>query len=445
MPEIIRNILVTVRHFSPLKIVFGSQKGLLWHHRLSAISGSFITVYCMSLLFAPHGEMKFILTLFLLIGVALLTAPIVIRYRSGDISFLASTRQITGLPNVTTPVQFSDVSALELAASGTLCQLNIVLRSKARLNLFSGYPVYAAIRIASHLSDMIDAPVKNDKGHPVKKVKDNNWNLPCSFPSGKFPFHLILFGAAFGGAGAVVTFFQPQNTLLFDVIPKILFSPILAVSASAMLMTIYHKIGFLKAVWSLIGLVLLTNAVTIWSFVEPGMTVSGVLVLCTALFLLLKSVLDSVPLRVWLPVCLFVAFVGLLFTVFVSLSYHSFFSLTPARVNRILVKTTSVSEDIVTDPEHIQNILKTLQSAELYRFSEDIPSKKITLRCVHESGRMYYVKLHQEERGSRARIVFELSVSFFRWKLYLGKLSSSSGILAFHSTGSLYGFWPPGY
>ncbi len=445
MSETIRNTLVTVNQFSKSGIIFTSRKGMLWYQVLSAILGAFLIVYSTSLLWAPQTEGKSFFLLLLLAGLALLYWPLSLRNKANEISFDMATRQISGLQDCQTPVKFSDVSCLELTITCSTCNLIMVLTNRTRVCLFKEFPLYVAIRIGSHLSDVIGIPLHNDKGKTVAKSLDDQWKLPCKFPSAKFPFHLILSGVAFGAVTAIITFFHPENITLIDVILKLLFFPVAAFVTSITHKTVFERFGFMAAMYSLFGLIMLFILISVWSFVEPALSFAGAIVAFAALFYLVKVILEKDKNRTKVTACIAVTAVGLMMILVSSISYHSFFSMKPSSVDRIMVKINQNVQEELSSPEHIESVLHTLQTAAFYRLSEDMPTRSIVLHIIGYGSRTYVLTIHQEGFGSQARIVYKLSLLAFQREFYFGKLVSSHQVFDFYETGSLYGFWPPGY
>jgi hypothetical protein len=440
-----QNLSVTLSHFSPLGIVFTSQKGAYWYDVAAAVLGSFFVPFSVARISYSNNGYSTIYAVTLAAGLLLLMLPLVVRSRSTEISFLSTTRQIIGIPGKKLPLQFCDAERFQLSVKTEKCSLILCLKKGESVTLFDDYPLNLALRVAVRIAQMVQVPITNDKGRPVKQKVDADWTLPYRLPSGRFPLEYLLLSASFAGAISILTSYRLGNIFLLDVAPKWLFLPVLAFPGSQLLKNIHQNRGYFDAVKILAVCFVIFTGFIIWSVVEPAITYVALIPGLIIMILLINTYVERKKTGLWLVpgFCASILCVG--FALFASYTFHSFFLLDASVVDHIRLSAMTGSDVTIEYPNDVKTFLDAVQTSALHRSDIEPRSGNLHAHLVRPAGRDYFLDLYREGTGNRAIVVGRLSCAWFKGTLFLATLSSGSADRVLMSAGGLHVYWPPGY
>ncbi|MGB3977233.1 MAG: hypothetical protein WBM02_04870 [bacterium] len=435
-----RVLSVTLSHFSPLGIIFTSQKGAYWYDITAAVLGSFLIPFsvnaiCFSSIGLMTGQ-----TVVLGVGLLLVAIPLIVRGRSTEISFLSATREIVGIPGKKSSLFFTDVDRLQLFLRQDKCSLAVIFKNDESIVLFDDYPLNLALRVAAHLGQLLEIPVTNHRGKSIRHAIDIDWTLPCRLPSGWFPLEYLLFSAAFSSGICMLLSTNFDNIFLFDVAPKWLFLPVLAFPAGQLLKNIHHSRGYFDAVKFLTFFFILCLGFILWSSIEPAITFLGLVPGAITLFFLINNYTERKKSGFWLLPGLSVILLSFGFSIFVSYHYHSFFLLDASVVSHIQITLGSENTVTLEYPSDIRLFLDAVQNSSLYRSGAELRSASLNAHIVRPAGRDYFIELYRECDG-RIAVVGRLSCTWFNGSLFLATLNS---VTADKLLMSIKGIWPPG-
>ena len=433
---------VTLSHFSPLGIIFTSRKGAYWYDITVAVIGSILVPFSVNRLCLTNSSYTAGTLGVLCVGLMLMIVPLVIRGRSAEISFLSATRQIIGVSKSSPPLFFSDVYRLQLHLTQDKCSLTVFFKNDVSIVLFNDFPLNLALRIGVHLGKLLEIPVTNQNGKPIRHGIEIDWTLPYQLPSGWFPLEYTLFSIAYASGISIMLSYNLHSIFLFDVAPKWLFMPVLSFPASQLLKNVHHNRNYYDAAKLLAFFILLCIGFIIWSSMEPAITFLGLMPGAILLFFLLVNYSERKKIGLLLLPGIVVLLFSIVFSVFVSYHYHSFFLLDASVIDQIHITRSAESTVTLEYPSDIKLFLGALQDSNLYRSSSEPRSASLNAHIVRPAGRDYFIELHREGMGSKAGVVGRLSCKWFKGPLFLATINSVSADTTLES---FYGVWPPGY
>jgi len=384
-------------------------------------------------------------TISFLIGLTLLTGLLSFRMKAPEVSFLSATRQIVGIPGHHIPLRFSDVERFVLSCRLDRWEISMFLKSGENFVLLNDYPLNMAIRIASKLGTIVAVPVLGDRGVSLKKNLDIDWTLPYKLPSGRFQLEYILLAASLAGTIGVLLIFHLGGLFMLDVAPKWLLLLSMAFPSGQMLTNIQENRGFKTASLVLYFFILFFIVLALWSAYEPASTFLGLIPVAVAGLLILNAWIEGRKMRLWLLLGVVCLIPGLVFVIFSSYQFHSFFRLDPAVVEYVDFKWSNDQGSRTEYPNEIRELLEGLQDVELQKSRLEPRSEPVHLTLYRPAGRDYYIELHREGMGTRTKASYQLSCSFMNVKIHLGTVSSNSLDNVLMSIDSTYGRWPPRY
>lgn len=445
MDRKIQNLSVTLSHFSPLGIVFTSQKGAYWYDIAAAVFGSFLVPFSVTRISYSKTGFSTMNGAMLSAGLLLVVIPLILRARSTEVSFLSTTRQIIGILGTKLPIQFCDADRFQLSVKTEKCFLTLFLKNGASVILFDDYPLNLALRVGIRIAEMVQVPITNEKGRPVKKNTDTDWTLPYQLPSGRFPLEYLLLSASFAGAIGILMSYRFGTIFLFDVAPKWLFLPVLAFPGSQLLKNIHQNRGYFDAVKILVVCFIIFTGFIIWSVVEPAITYVGLIPGLIITVLLINTYVERKNTGLWLVPGLGAITLCIGFALFASYSFHSFFLLDASVVDHIQLTANPGTDIKLEYPNDIKTFLDAVQTSILHRSDIEPRSGNLYAHMVRPAGRDYFLDLYREGAGNRAIVVGRLSCTWFKGTLFLATISSGSADNALISAGGFHAYWPPGY